>query len=184
MTNPAHHLGLLLIDFQDGFLNVIPNRENLLKRTCFAIESAALLGCSMIATEQLPEKLGKTNADIMEALPDETLVLAKNSFSAMEAKGLNDWIEQSEIDHLLLLGLETPICIYQTAIQALGEGIGITLLADCIGERRLEDREPAIRQLLAMDAHVLPSETIFYSLIGDSAHHHFRAFTKLVKKYA
>jgi hypothetical protein len=184
MTNPAHHLGLLLIDFQDGFLNVIPNRENLLKRTCFAIESAALLGCSIIVAEQLPEKLGHTTANIKKVLPDQTPVLAKNSFSAMEAEGLNDWVEQNQIDHLLLLGIETPICIYQTAIQALGNEIEVTLLSDCIGERRLEDREPTLRQLLGMDANVLPSETIFYSLIGDATHPHFRAFTKLVKKYA
>lgn len=60
MTDPAHHLGLVLIDFQDGFLNVIPNRENLLKRTCFAIEAAILLNCSTVVTEHVPEKLGHT----------------------------------------------------------------------------------------------------------------------------
>ena len=184
MTDPTHHLGLMLIDFQDGFLNVIPNRENLLKRTCFAIESAVLLNCSIVVTEHVPEKLGHTTASIREVLDDQTTVLDKHSFSAMEAKGINDWIKQNQIDHLLLLGIETPICIYQTAIQALGDELGVTLLSDCIGERRLEDREPTLRQLLAMDANVLPSETIFYSLIGDATHPDFRAFTKLVKKYA
>lgn len=184
MTDPANHLGLLLIDFQDGFLNAIPDRENLLKRTCFAIESAALLACSIIVTEQAPEKMGHTTAIIKNALPDKTPVLAKKSFSAMAADGLSDWIRKKQIDHLLLLGIETPICLYQTAIEALGEELGVTLLADCISERRPEDREPALRQLLAMDANVLPSETIFYSLIGSSEHPHFREFTKIVKKYA
>ena len=184
MDNPAQHLGLLLIDFQDGFLKAIPDCENLLKRTCFAIESAALLGCSVIATEQLPEKLGRTTTVIKEVLPNHASVIAKNSFSAMEAEGLGNWIEKNQIDHLLLLGIETPICIYQTAVQALSEDIGITVLSDCIGERRPEDREPALRQLLAMDASVLPSETIFYSLLRTADHPCFREFTKLVKKYA
>ena len=182
MTNPAHHLGLLLIDFQDTFLKVIPNRENLLKRTSFAIEAATLLGSSVIATEQTPEKLGATTADIKAILPNNTPTLSKNAFSAMDAEGLNQWIENNQIDHLLLLGIETPICIYQTAIQALGDGIGVTLLSDCIGERRFEDREPALRQLIAMDANVLPSETIFYSLLGTAEHPCFREFTQLVKK--
>lgn len=184
MTDPAHHLGLVLIDFQDGFLSVIPNRENLLKRACFAIEAAILLNCSIVVTEHVPEKLGHTTTSIQEALTNQSTVLAKSSFSAMEAEGIDDWIGQNQIDHLLLLGIETPICIYQTAIQALGSELGVTLLSDCIGERRLEDREPTLRQLLAMDANVLPSETIFYSLIGDATHPNFRAFTKLVKKYA
>jgi hypothetical protein len=184
MTNPTDHLGLLLIDFQDGFLNVIPNRESLLKRTCFAIESAALLNCSIIATEQVPEKLGHTTVSIKEVLPDNTPILAKDSFSAMEAEGLSDWVDKNQIEHLLLLGIETSICIYQTAIQALEDELDITLLSDCISERRPEDREPTLRQILATGANVLPSETIFYSLIGDTKHPHFRAFTKLVKKYA
>lgn len=184
MSNPAHHLGLILIDFQDAFLKVIPNRESLLKRTCFAVEAANLLGCSTIVTEQLPEKLGHTTADIQAVLKDNTPILAKNAFSAMEAEGLGGWVDENRIDHLLLLGIETPICIYQTAIQALGDEIGVTLLSDCIGERRPEDREPTLRQLLAMDANVLPSETIFYSLLGNASHACFREFTQLVKKYA
>ena len=184
MTHPAQHLGLLLIDFQDAFLKVIPNHENLLKRTCFAVEAATLLGCATIVTEQLPEKLGSTNDHIKKILPENTPILAKGSFSAMEAEGLGNWIDENQIDHLLLLGLETTICIYQTAVQALGDDLGVTLLSDCIGERRPEDREPALKQLLAMDANVLPSETIFYSLLGTADHPDFRNFTKLVKKYA
>lgn len=183
MTNPAHHLGLLLIDLQDLFLSAIPDHDSLLKRIRFALESAALLDCSIMVTEQVPEKLGPTTASIREVLPDNTPIFAKTSFSAMGAEGLSDWIEQNKIDHLLLLGIETPICIYQTAVQALGDELGITLLSDCIGERRREDRGPALQQLLAMNANVLPSETIFYSLIGDTRHPHFRTFTSLVKKY-
>ena len=183
MTNPENHLGLLLIDFQDAFLQVIPDREQLLQRTCFAVEAANLLGCATIVTEQLPEKLGHTTAYLNEYLPDATPVIAKTAFSAMESEWLNEWIEENQIDHLLLLGIETPICIYQTAVQALGEELGITLLSDCIGERRPADREPALRQLLAMGAHILPAETVFYSLLGSSDHPHFRAFTQLVKKY-
>ena len=102
----------------------------------------------------------------------------------MEAEEFDRWIDENQIDHLLLLGIETTICIYQTAVQALGDDLGVTLLSDCIGERRLEDREPALKQLLAMDANVLPAETIFYSLLGTAMHPDFREFTKLVKKYA
>ncbi|MGB0257161.1 MAG: cysteine hydrolase family protein, partial [Coraliomargarita sp.] len=94
------------------------------------------------------------------------------------------WIETSQIDHLLLIGIETSICIYQTAVQALGNGTGVTLLSDCIGERRPQDRQAVLTQLLSMDAHVLPSETIFYSLLGSAKHPKFREFTQLVKAHS
>jgi len=82
------------------------------------------------------------------------------------------------------LGVETSICIYQTAVQALSADIGVTILADCISERRAEDRQPVLQQLLSMDAHVLPSETIFYSLLGDATHPEFRGFNQLVTRYS
>ena len=183
MSHPAQHLGLLLIDFQDVFLKTIPDRDRLLRRTAFAVEAGALLGCSIAVTEQLPAKLGGTTESIQSILPVNTPIFDKAAFSALEAEGLNRWIESNQLDHLLLLGIETSICVYQTAIQALGEDLGVTLLSDCISERRPEDREPTLRQLLSMDAHVLPAETIFYSLVGTAEHPEFKAFTQLVKRY-
>ena len=105
MSNPAQHLGLLLIDFQDPFLNLIPDRDRLLKRTSFAVEAASLLGCSLAITEQLPAKLGNTTATLKQILPENTPVFDKNTFSAMEADGLGRWIESipllQELKYLL-----------------------------------------------------------------------------------
>lgn len=182
MSNPTNHLGLLLIDFQDIFLKTMPDRERLLQRTTFALKAAELLGVSVAVTEQLPEKLGGTTEALTSAWDANTPVFSKSAFSAFEAEGLHRWIEANQIEHLLIAGIETSICVYQTALQALGEDIGVTLLSDCISERRAEDRAPVLEQLLAMDAHVLPSETIFYSLLGSAEHPQFREFTQLVKE--
>lgn len=183
MSNPINHLGLLFIDYQDVFLKAIPDQQRLLRRSCFAAQAASSLGAAIAVTEQMPEKLGHTCQTLKDALPANTPVFAKSAFSAWGAEGLNRWIESNQIDHLLIAGLESSICVYQTAVQALGENVGVTLLSDCISERRPEDRAPVIQQLLAIDAHVLPSETIFYSLLGDAQHPQFKAFTQLVKTY-
>lgn len=182
MSDPSNHLGLLLIDFQDVFLKAMPDRERLLQRTRFAVQAADLLGVSVAATEQLPEKLGATTEVLTSVWDPNTPVFDKSAFSALEAEGLHRWIEANQIDHLIIAGIESSICVYQTAVQALGEEIGVTLLSDCISERRAEDRAPVFEQLLAMDAHVLPSETIFYSLLGSAEHPKFREFTQLVKE--
>jgi nicotinamidase-related amidase len=182
MSNPSEHLGLLLIDFQDAFLKAIPDRERLLKRSVFALRAAELLGVSVAVTEQVPEKIGATTEVLSGSWDVNTPVFDKSAFSAFEAAGLYRWIESSQIDHLLLTGIETSICIYQTALHALGADIGVTLLSDCISERRLEDRAPVLEQLLSMDAHILPSETIFYSLLGSAEHPKFREFNDLVKE--
>ena len=184
MSDPINHLGFLFIDFQDVFLQAIPDRERLMRRVSFAAEAAILLGCKIAVTEQVPEKLGASTEALSSRLPQNTPIFSKSAFSAFEAEGLNRWIESNQIDHLLIAGIETSICVYQTAVQGLGQDIGVTLLSDCISERRAEDREPVIKQLLSMEAHVLPSETIFYSLVGSAEHPDFKAFAQLVKKYA
>ncbi|MFO8027340.1 MAG: isochorismatase family protein [Opitutales bacterium] len=184
MSDPIDHLGLLCVDLQESFLKAIPEKDSLLRRCGFALEAARLLGVSVAATEQLPEKLGPTHPDLAGAWPENTPVFPKGSFSALEAEGLHRWIEANQIDHLLLVGIEVPICLYQTAVQALGDDLGVTLLSDCVGQRRIGDRDAVFQQLLAMEAHILPSETVFYSLIGSADHPQFRAYTKLVKAAA
>jgi nicotinamidase-related amidase len=181
MSEPTQHLGLLLIDYQDAFLNAMPDRERLLRRTRFALQAAELLDVTVAATEQLPQKLGGTTDALSSVWNPNTPVFEKSAFSAFEAAGLDRWIEANQIDHLLIAGIESSICVYQTALHALGQEIGVTLLSDCISERRPEDRAPVMEQLLAMDAHILPSETIFYSLLGSAEHPKFREFTQLVK---
>ena len=183
MPDPIQHLGLICIDLQDSFLRVIPEREALLKRCAFAVEAAKLLGVRTAVTEQMPDKLGGTTPSIRQRLPEDTPVFDKCAFSALGAEGMDRWIETNQLEHLLLVGVETPICIYQTAVQALGDEMGVTLLADCIGQRRRADRESVLQQLLTMDAHVLPAETIFYSLLGGADHPQFRELMQLVKAH-
>lgn len=181
MSDPIQHLGLLFIDLQDPFLRGLPDPEAFIRRNQFALRAADLLGVAVAATEQLPEKLGPTTTALSDAWGPNTPVFEKSSFSALDANGLPRWIEANQIEHLLLAGIETPICIYQTALQALGEDLGVTLLSDCISERRIDDRAPVLQQLLSMGAHILPSETIFYSLLDGADHPQFKEFTGLVK---
>lgn len=185
MSNePTDHLALLLLDLQDPFLAAIPDADLLLRRTTFALEAARLFGLSVGATEQVPDKLGPTTAAIRSNLPNERAIFPKTTFSGFGAEGLQFWLQSQEIDHLLLAGIETPVCVYQTALEALHEDIGVTVLSDCVGQRRSADRSPVLEQLGRMEAHVLPSETIFYSLLASASDSRFRDFTRLVKAYS
>ena len=133
---PNNHLGLLCIDLQDPFIRTIPNQDRLIQRCSFAIEAAKLLGVSIAATEQIPEKLSQTTKSIRAILHEHTPIFSKSTFSAFEAEGIDRWIQAEQIDHLLIIGLETSICVYQTAIDALGDDIGVTILSDCVSQRR------------------------------------------------
>ena len=93
-------------------------------------------------------------------------------------------MKEKEIEHLLLCGIETSVCVYQTALDALGTQRHVTLLSDCVGARRSADSEVCLQALIRAGVHVLPSESVFYSLLGDVNHSFFKVYTQLVKAYS
>lgn len=182
-ANLMKSVALVVVDMQEVFLKVIPEGSALLSRCRFAVESAHLLGIRTLFTAQVPDKLGNVVPELME-LTEEGVIFPKTAFSALRAPGLKEVLAASEVDHLILAGVETPVCIYQTAIEATNEDFSVTLLSDCIGGRRPEDGQAVLRALAQIGCHVLPLETVCYSIIGDAEHPAFRDFTALVKKYS
>jgi len=180
---PPLPVALLLIDLQPKFLEVIPGGEAAARRAEFAARAAPLFGMPVAITVQVPEKLGPTAPALIEAAP-EAPVFEKSAFSALGAEGLLRWLRDRGVQHVLVAGIETTVCVYQTAVQAMAESLDVTILTDAVAERRGGDREPALATLRQAGAHILPSETVFYSLLGDAAHPRFREYTKLVKAYS
>lgn len=173
-------VALLVLDMQAGFLKAVEAADPLLRRVGFAVSAARLLGIEVIFTEQVPDKLGATDASLAVLAPGAK-VFAKTAFSALGAEGLTDYLRSRGIAHLLVAGIETPICVYQTATEALREAFDVTLLSDALGARRSADAAVALQALREAGAHVLPAETVFYSILQDAAAPRFREFTQLVK---
>ncbi len=172
---------LLCVDLQESFLRVMPQRERLQKRCEFAIAAAVGLGMPVAFTEQVPEKLGGTLPRLLELAP-QAAVWGKKAFSALGDDGIRDAVlRQRNVQHLLLCGIETPVCVYQTAIAALAEDLQVTLLSDAVGARRDDDARTCLEALRQAGVHVLPAETVFYALLRDVSHPFFRGYTQLVK---
>lgn len=181
---PVPHLALLVVDAQPVFLNAIPGGAALGDSCRFATCVAAALDIRVAFCEQRPDKLGGTREDILAGAPGAP-VFPKSAFSAFGAPGLADWLREHNITHLLIAGLETSICVYQTALAALDEGFEVTLISDAVGGRRPADHEAALRALeRKSDCHLLPVETIAYALMADSSHAAFKAVSSLVKSRA
>jgi len=172
---------LLVIDAQPPFLAAVAEGEAVRARCRLAVAAARLLGLPVLLTEQAPGKLGATDASVLAAAGETPPTWAKASFSALGAPGLLEALRERQVDHLLLAGVEGPICVHQTAVQALAEDIGVTLLGDAIGARRPADQAMVLEALRRAGAHVLPVETVFYAMLGGSDHPRFREFTALVK---
>ena len=181
---PANGALLLCVDLQPVFLRAVAEGAEVLRRCQFAVSSARLLGIPVEFTEQVPQKLGATEPALL-SLVEAPRVHAKGAFSALAAHGAAGGATiGAGVEHLLLCGVETPVCVYQTAVDALQSGLAVTVLSDCVGARRQDDARVCLEALARAGAHILPSETVYYSILGAADHPAFRAYTELVKKYA
>jgi len=179
------HLLLLCIDLQPVFLKALPDAgASLLRRSQFVVACATGLGIPVIFSEQMPQKLGPTAPELLDVAPKSARQLGKTTFSVFADDGIRETIKALEIEHVLICGLETPICVYQSALEALDSQLQVTLLSDAIGARRPDDAKTCLDSLVRAGVHVLPSETIFYALLHDTRHPFFKTYTKLVKAHA
>ncbi len=184
-SRPLDSALLLCLDLQPSLLKVIPDAARVLRRCQFAVAAAEALGMPVAFTEQVPEKLGPTDPSLL-ALVASREVHSKDAFSALEAgsaarQGLTG---SRSLEHLVLCGVETPVCVFQTAVDAIQAGIPVTVLPDCVGARRDADAAACLAALARAGAHVLPAETVFYAIVRGARHPAFRAFNALVKHYA
>lgn len=174
---------LLCLDLQPVFLRAVVDGARLSRRCEFAIAAAHGLGLPVVFTEQVPQKLGGTAPELL-AIAVGTRVFGKETFSAFADEHIRRSLQdKSGIEHLLLCGLETSVCVYQTALDALAAGMQVTLLSDCVGARRTDDANACIAAMTRAGVHVLPAETVFYALLRGVKHPFFKAYTQLVKSH-
>ncbi|MCF3652021.1 isochorismatase family protein [Synoicihabitans lomoniglobus] len=173
---------LLCLDMQAPFIDAVVDGAKLTQRCALALQAARGLGIDVALTEQVPAKLGPTLPEIKAAAGDAP-ILGKTTFSALAEPAVAGLIAEREVAHLILCGLETPICVYQTALDALNQDLVVTVLSDAVGARRLDDATRVIEALSRHGAHVLPLESVFYALLHDASHPYFRTFTQLVKSH-
>lgn len=182
LQSAAPGAALLAVDLQDTLLSMLPRAAaaELRARAGLAISAAVGLGIPVLFTEQVPAKLGPTSPALRKLAPAAP-VFDKNAFSAVADGAVLAALREHAVEHILLIGLETPICVYQTALGALAEGFQVTVLSDAIGARRPDDHAACLASLRHAGVHVLPTETVLYALLHDAGHPSFRTIVGLVK---
>jgi nicotinamidase-related amidase len=174
---------LMCVDMQPKFVAAVHDGIAVRRRCEFAVAAAMGIGIPVAFTEQVPQKLGATAPELTDLAP-RAPVWSKNTFSAYADESIRDALtRQRDVQHILLCGIETSVCVYQTAIAALADNLQVTVLSDAVGARRPDDARVCLEAMARLGAHVLPSETVFYALLHDVGHPFFRAYTQLVKAH-
>ncbi len=181
IENETGGLGLILVDAQESLLKGIQKKDELISAILVLLQSAKLFNLPLFVTEQVPGKLGSTAEKLMPYLLD-TNRIAKNSFSIFGVDELKGDLIDNNLSHLLISGIETPICIYLSAIDARKAGYEVTILSDCVGARRTEDETVIFEKLENAGCHILPLESFLYGYMRSAEHPNFRQVSKLVRE--
>lgn len=178
----ADNTTLLIVDIQEKLLPLIPETPRMMLNTEFLIDAANLLKVPIRVTEQYPQGLGPTAEPLASKLPKERP--AKKAFSCCGAEGLIDSLDRKNRPFVLLAGIETHVCVSQTAFDLLEHGYHIILPADAMASRFDIDHRIALDRLRSMGVVVTTVEAVTFEWVRTAAHPEFKTFSRLVQERA
>lgn len=181
---------VILIDPQTTLLNIVQKSSLLISRIILYIKVFRILNIPIIVTRQNPDKLGDIEPLIKNELfcVDKKLTNGlvrqydKTCFSCFNEDKFTSHLSESR-KYLLIMGVETAICVMQSVVQACDKGYKVTVLADAISGRKEEDSNLAINRIINSGASVLGFDSVVYEIIKDSKSLYFKTLLPLIKSY-
>jgi nicotinamidase-related amidase len=171
---------LLVIDIQERILPVIFEFERVVQNSIKLIKGFKTLGLPVYFTEQYPKGLGPTSSALKEALEDSKAV-EKMSFSCSGAPGLFEELKQKKIDQIVLCGVESHVCVMQTALDLIANDFQVHIASDAVSSRRQFDYNLALQRMNSNGAEITLTESILFELLEICGTDQFKAISKLVK---
>ncbi len=171
---------LVVVDVQEGFRRAIPDFERVAKATATLIAGTEALDVPVVITEQYPKGLGKTAPEVAGRLPEGTAPIEKVVFSAAEAEGF----DLGGRDQALVCGIETHVCVSQTAIDLLEGGTEVHVPLDAVGSRTEENKRVGLHKMERAGAVLTSVEAALFELLGRAGTDEFKEIQRLILEYA
>lgn len=169
---------LVVVDVQEAFRPAVLDFDEVVGATSVLVRGASALGIPIVATEQYPRGLGSTVGELTSLGEMEGVEpLEKVEFSAARADGF----DLGGKTQALICGIETHVCVWQTAHDLLAQGIEVHVARDAVSSRTAENRELGLRKMEAAGAVITSAETALFEMLGKAGGPEFKAIQGLVK---
>jgi len=175
---------LVLIDLQERLLPVIRQGEAVLAVSQFLRQAAAIFSVPVLLTEQYPKGLGPVVSGLLEG-GEELPRMSKLRFSAAEE--VRVFVDQQNlhrptpITQICLAGIETHVCVLQTALELCSAGLRVYVAADGTGSRFESDRALGLQRLSAAGVQLVAAESVAFEWCRTAEHPRFRELSQLVR---
>jgi len=178
----ASQAALLVVDVQDKLVTSMDQQlyQQLLQNIPLLIEGFKTLGLPILATEQYSKGLGHTITELQSAT--EQYCIEKLAFSCCGDDGFLSALRETRARQVVVVGMETHVCVLQTVIDLLDQGYGVHLVRDAVSSRFASDYSNALELATAAGAVVTTTETALFQLIKVAGSDNFKAISKLVRQ--
>lgn len=171
---------LFIVDVQDRLVGMLKNSEEIAKNNMILAKTAKVLGIPTIASEQYPKGLGSTIFEVRELINPEN-VFEKASFSALDEEGIKQKLHELNPKNVILTGIESHICVYQTALALMNEGYNVYVVKNAVASRKTKDYRTALELMRDFGAKLTCVETVLFELLKTSKHPNFKEIQALIK---
>ena len=174
---------LVLIDVQEKLMPAMANQAKLTARIQLMIKGCGLLNIPIVVTEQYPKGLGATVPDIELLLSNANVVgrAEKTMFSVRVGAEAFSGLAGQGITNLVIVGIETHVCVAQSALDLLANGFEVYVCTDAVGSRNSNDHETALRRM--ENSGVIPTtvEAVLFEWCENANHESFKTISKSIK---
>jgi nicotinamidase-related amidase len=170
---------LVVIDAQVKLIPAVVGSARVVWNVRRLIDGARVLCLPIVASEQYPQGLGATVAELASRLPDRP---SKSTFSCRELAGLFFELRQRRIVKLLLCGIETHVCVQQTALDLMADGWRIYVPVDAVSSRSEIDHGTALRRMESSGAVLTTTEAALFEWCETAVAPEFKQISQLVRE--
>jgi len=171
---------VVIVDVQHKLARLMYEKENLFSNIQILIKAAKILDIPIIWCEQNPAGLGETVAEISQLLSADRPI-AKFSFSCCGNEEFNRVLKNYGRKQILLCGIEAHVCIYQTAVELLGSGYSVHVMADAVSSRSSRNKQLAVERMCAEGIKADCVELALFELLRTAKHPKFKEVAALIK---
>lgn len=180
MLIDARRSVLLIVDVQARLAPAVAGAEEIIARSRVLLEAAARLGVPVVATEQYPQGLGHTDERLLPLLEGAT-VLPKTAFSATRDEAIRAHLDRLGRRQAVVAGMETHVCVLQTALGLREAGYEVAVVADAVGSRLPERKALGLERMRAGGVEIVDSEMVVFEWLGAAGTPVFRELSRLIK---
>ena len=170
---------LVVIDVQGKLATIVDESEAVIQHVAKLVQAMQALEIPVLWLEQNPSRLGDTSPEIAQHMQGEPI--AKMAFSACQEEEFIETVKASGRTQFIVTGIETHICVYQTARQLKEQGFEVEVVVDAVSSRTKVNKEVGLAKMQALGILPTSTEMILYELLQRADHEHFKTVLNLVK---